>query len=378
MLRSPGMLDSIWIRRLGSIWSARTEMRVKIHAVELVLPEQIVTNDDVIDRIAYHSKDIFIGNQGGLIRMISRLLLKSGSETRFWSMGRSQPIEYIAKAVDHVMNRCGLIKRDIDLIIYVGVDRGFYEPANAYFVADYLGFHLAQCFDIVDACNSWSRALQICDGLFRTGQFRTALLVNGEFSMFEGGPVNPKLFQITRIEQLQHRLPAFTLGEGATATVVTAEPDECWDFQTWSSPACADLCTVSCHDGARFARSSGRLDVDGPGHFVSFGEDMVSEGVEHAVRVLRALSTPLDELKAIFPHTVSEAAIEAAATRAAVGHIIYSVFPRVGNLVSAAVPAGIALALADGHVRSGDIAAGWVGSAGMVFSAYTFSMPTTQ
>jgi acyl-CoA:acyl-CoA alkyltransferase len=353
-------------------------MRMKIHAVDLVLPEQTVTNDDVIDRVAHHSKDVFTCDHTNLTRIMSRLLQKSGSQTRFWSMGRAQPIEYIAKAVDRVLGKSSLTKNDIQLVMYFGVDRGFYEPANAYFVADYLGLHSAQCFDIVDACISWSRALQICDGLFRTEQFHTALLVNGEFSMFEGGPVNPKLFQITRVEQLQHRLPAFTLGEGATATVVTAEQDDCWDFQTWSCPTCADLCTVSCHDAARFARTSGRLDVDGPGHFVSFGEDMVSEGVEHAVRVLQALSTPLDALSAIFPHTVSEPAIEAAAARAGASQIIYSVFPKVGNLVSAAVPAGIALALDDRRVRAGDVAAGWVGSAGMVFSAYTFSISAQQ
>jgi 3-oxoacyl-[acyl-carrier-protein] synthase III len=306
-------------------------MRMKFHAVNLVLPEQKITNDDVIDRIAHHSKDVFTGNHASLLRIISRLLQKSGSQTRFWSVGRAQPIEYIAQAVDGIMNKCNLTRSDVQLVMYVGVDRGFYEPANAYFVADYLGFHYAQCFDIVDACNSWSRALQICDGLFRTGQFHTALLVNSEFSMFEGGPVNPKLFQITHVEQLQHRLPAFTLGEGATATVVTSEQDDRWDFQTWSCPTYADLCTVSCHDAARFARTSERLDVDGPGHFVSFGEDMVSEGVEHAVRVLQALSTPLDALSAIFPHTVSEPAIQAAATRAGASQIIYSVFPKVGT-----------------------------------------------
>jgi acyl-CoA:acyl-CoA alkyltransferase len=332
----------------------------------------------VIDKVAHYSMNTFTGVHADLIRIVSRLLKKSGSQRRYWSMGRAQPIEYIARCVDNVMKKSGMGRRDIQLIIYVGVDRGFYEPANAYFVADYLGFHSAQCFDIVDACHSWSRALQICDGLFQTGQFQTALIVNGEFSMFEGGPVNPKLFQITHVDQLQHRLPAFTLGEGATATVVTAEQDDYWDFKTSSCPSSADLCTVSCHDAARFARSSGRLDVNGPGQFVSFGEHMVSQGAEHAVKVLQALSTPLDALNAIFPHTVSEQAIKAAATRAGASHMIYSVFPKVGSLVSAAVPAGIALALDEGRVGAGDIAAGWVGSAGMVFSAYTFSISGQQ
>jgi acyl-CoA:acyl-CoA alkyltransferase len=347
---------------------------MRIKAVELALPERSVANDDVADRIRFHSSDIFTGSLEDLGRVVLRLLERSGAKTRFWSDQGSKPIDFIAQAANRAISRSQVAKSDIELVVFVGVDRGFYEPANAYFVADCLGLRSAQCFDIVDACNGWSRALQVCDALFESGQYRNALLVNGEFPMFERGPVNPKLFKIGSLQQLEHRFPAFTLGEGATATVVAAETDNNWEYSSLSSPSHADLCTVTCYEGARFSRDSPRLDLDGAGHFVSFGADMIAEGSEYAVKVLRSLSASLESISAVFPHAVSQPAVEAAALRAGASQLLYAPFPKVGNLISASVPAGIALALNEGRIKSGDIAAGWVGSAGMVFSAYTFTV----
>jgi len=346
---------------------------MKLKSVELALPERLVTNDEVVDRIGYHSRESFSGDLPVFTRHVLKLLRKCGADTRHWADHRALPIHYIADAASAAIARSTVPKREIDMVVYVGVDRGFYEPANAYFIADYLGLPSAQCFDVVDACNGWSRALQICDALFQAGQSRCALIVNGEFPMFEGGPVNPRLFQFSSVEQLRHRFPAFTLGECAAATIVTAEADGAWEYHSSSHPRYADLCTVSCHGSPRYSLDSKRLNIDGPGFFVSFGQDMVSEGLEHAVDVLRRLSTPLDGIAAIFPHAVSQLAIDAAASSAGARDRVYTVFPRTGNLISASVPAGLSLALGEGRLNKGDIAAGWVGSAGMVFSAYTFT-----
>src|SRR5262245_32799680 len=188
---------------------------MKLKSVEHALPERLVTNDEVVDRIGYHSRESFSGDLPAFTRHVLKLLRKCGSDTRHWADHRALPIHYIANAANAAIAKSTVPKREIDMVIYVGVDRGFYEPANAYFIADYLGLPSAQCFDVVDACNGWSRALQICDALFQAGQYRCALIVNGEFPMFEGGPVNPRLFQFSSVEQLRHRFPAFTLGECA-------------------------------------------------------------------------------------------------------------------------------------------------------------------
>ncbi|MYT34468.1 3-oxoacyl-ACP reductase, partial [Streptomyces sp. SID8354] len=54
------------------------------------------------------------------------------------------------------------------------------------------------------------------------------------------------------------------------------------------------------------------------------------------------------------------------------GQVIHHVYDRIGNVVSASVPAAIESAISAGHLRPGQRAVGWVGSAGMSFGAFTF------
>lgn len=54
--------------------------------------------------------------------------------------------------------------------------------------------------------------------------------------------------------------------------------------------------------------------------------------------------------------------------------MLHHVYPDYGNLVSASVPTSLALAWQDGLVTRGQRLAGWVGSAGMSFAAYSFEL----
>ena len=57
----------------------------------------------------------------------------------------------------------------------------------------------------------------------------------------------------------------------------------------------------------------------------------------------------------------------------AVADKMFYVYPDYGNLVSASVPAGMALAEQQGLLNRGDTVACWVGSAGMAFSLNCFT-----
>jgi 3-oxoacyl-[acyl-carrier-protein] synthase III len=74
----------------------------------------------------------------------------------------------------------------------------------------------------------------------------------------------------------------------------------------------------------------------------------------------------------IFPHASSFKEWDSFAGDLEIRDRVHHMYPDYGNLVSASVPAGIAVAAEGGLVKRGDRLAGWVGSAGMSFSAYTF------
>lgn len=74
----------------------------------------------------------------------------------------------------------------------------------------------------------------------------------------------------------------------------------------------------------------------------------------------------------VFPHASSKRDRDDGADVLGIRDRLFHIYPGYGNVVSASVPAGLALALEGGRIRRGDRLATWVGSAGMSFSACSF------
>ena len=113
------------------------------------------------------------------------------------------------------------------------------EPASAYFYAQKMGM-TASCFDIVDACMSWIRALDDLHQFFKSGRYKRIMIANGEFNIYHGFPDN---FKIQDLRGVEYTFPPYTIGEAASATILSASDAE-WKFVYKSVPALADLCTI--------------------------------------------------------------------------------------------------------------------------------------
>ena len=179
-----------------------------IKGVAASLPERRVTNEDVIELIGERSTE-FEGDLDKTLNTLLKLLKRTGLEERRWCDRHELPIDHVAMATREVLEHCYLQKNHIELLIYVGVGRGFLEPGNSHVIANTLGFERAQCFDVVDACMSWIRALHLVDNLFKSGCYRNALVINAEFNMHENGPLYPNNFALRSNEQLPYTFPSF-------------------------------------------------------------------------------------------------------------------------------------------------------------------------
>ncbi|MEU9621310.1 3-oxoacyl-[acyl-carrier-protein] synthase III C-terminal domain-containing protein [Streptomyces sp. NPDC088251] len=345
---------------------------MKLRSVVTELPSREVTNSDVTRLIHQHSTGHFTGDLDRTVHKIAAFLRYSGSVTRYWLDTGERPIDLLRTAANSALAKAGITAGGIDVLIYTGVSRGFLEPAGAYHSAAAIGLDNAQCFDILDACMSWTRAVQLADALFRTGEYRTAMVVNAEFNLRPGGPVYPRAFQLESVEDLQSTLPAFTLGEAATATVLTAEDAEPWRFRFVSRPDLAPLCNVTLEGYEGYCDPSDKIAHNGVGTFTSFGFDMHAAGKPEADKVFEQLDPPIDEVAALFTHASSKREWQAGADRLGLGAVIHHIYDRMGNVVSASVPAAIDSAIEAGRLRPGQRAVGWVGSAGMSFGAFTF------
>ncbi len=345
---------------------------MRMEAVEVALPSRKVSNAEVLALIREHSTATFAGDLDKTLRHIRHCLHYSGARIRRWLAPGETPISLIGACIDKALATAGCSRDDIDLLLYAGVDRGFNEPSNANLIASTLGLPNIQCFDILEACNGWSRALQLSYALISAGFFRRILILNGEFNMFAGGAIFPVLFKLHNPGEVICRLPAYTLGEAATATIVSNAESEQWEFFFCGRNDFADLCTVPLPGYERYCNGSDRIGRNGIGAFTSFGHELFTVGTDFAMDVFRRLQTPRDEIRAIFPHAASKRVWNDAAASLGVEHLMYYIYPEYGNLVSASVPAAIAKAVAERRVRRGDRIVGWVASAGMSFAAYSF------
>jgi 3-oxoacyl-[acyl-carrier-protein] synthase III len=345
---------------------------MKMASVKAALPSRKVSNDDIVALIEQHSRSTFSGNLGDALHKIRFYLGYAGSDVRHWLGETETPLQLLRRATDEALEEAGLRKDDVDLLIYTGIGRGFIEPGGAYHTAAALDIKRAHCFDVLDACMSWTRALHVVSSFFQAKTYKTALLVNAEFNMCDGGAVYPAVFKLPDLASIEWSFPAYTLGEAASAAVLTADSDDRWSFAFSSRPDLADLCNVPLPGYQGYCRPSDRVARNGVGRFTSFGFDLHLQGNPEAIDVFRRLDVPTREIEAVFTHASSKREWDNMAESVGIRDRLWHTYPYSGNVVSASIPVGIASAVAAGRVKRGDRVAGWVGSAGMSFGAFSF------
>ncbi|MBB3257330.1 3-oxoacyl-[acyl-carrier-protein] synthase III [Paraburkholderia bannensis] len=341
-----------------------------IKNVAVSLPSKVVTNEEVIEMIRSHSVG-FDGEIDRSLRTIKTLLDRSGLVTRRWCESHESPIDHVAMATRKALSESYLRPEHIELFIFVGIGRGFLEPGNSHMMASALGFVNAECFDVVDACMSWTRAMSLVDSLFKAGQYRNALIVNAEFNMLAGGPLYPSNFALKNHAQIEYTLPSFTIGEAATATLVVPKEPDNFEFVFRGKPAAADFCTIPIHGYEGYCHPTERVGRNGDMRFTSYGHEL-HKNSDEITEVFGKLSVPKSAIDIVFTHASSKAAWHGYGVKAGIEDKMFHIYPETGNLVSASIPAALAMAKDSGRLKRGDRAACWVGSAGMSFNVSSF------
>jgi 3-oxoacyl-[acyl-carrier-protein] synthase III len=339
---------------------------LQIVSVALTVPSLEITNARLLDE--FEAVNLRHGRSG--VRkwrlLVAEMLAECGVETRYYrDRARGEKaLDLTLRAARQAMDEAGLGSADLDLLIYCGVGRGFLEPATAYLIARHLGVR-CECFDVLDACMGWVRALRVTHSLFATGEYSRALLVSGEFSTHEYG--YPQLLEIDCPARLSYTFPAYTIGEAAAASVLVRSGNP-WRFHFRSDPSKANLCTLPILGHQEYSNGE-NLALNGTGRFMSHGRELTSSALREMVKFVRETYPDPDEFDVWFPHAASVGLCRAAAGRLKLRGRLYSeVLPRFGNLVSASVPAAIALASEEKQLHRGDKIVLCPASAGMVLA----------
>lgn len=345
---------------------------MRIASVQSQLPSKIINNADILDAVMEHSRPLFQGDLEVLRASLAKLFDLAGCNERRVLADGEKPIQLMRQATERGLAESGWSPNDVELLIFVGIGKGFVEPANAYTTAQALGINKADCFDVVDACMSWTRALYIVKSLMETKQYSRVMLVNAEFNHTLYG--YPDLLQFQDLSQIEHRFAGLTVGEATSVTCLSDDDDTAdWRFKFTTRPDLADLCTIPNPSYDLFYDvKTDRVGKNGPYNFTSFGKEIHDEGFKAVIETFKQSGMSADDFSHVFTHASSGRAWGALVQTLGLYDRYYDIFPITGNIVSASLPTGLAMAKEAGKLKRGDHVLGLVGSAGMSFCAFSF------
>jgi 3-oxoacyl-[acyl-carrier-protein] synthase III len=343
---------------------------MKILHIAHALPSKRVTNQDLIGEVLRRNKSRFSGNQLKEIEQRMQLSFRfSGTEVRYHRAEGEKALTVGLRAGKLALERSGVSPLDVDLLIYAGVGRGWLEPAMANIFQAELGLTRATCFDVLDACASWIRSLQLANALIAAGAYRTVMILNCELNFREYAN-----FDLERMEDLEHTFSAFTIGEAATATLLvgkTGRDDFVLSFRTAGEKW--NLCHIPLPHADDFLSNSAD-DRRKPMSFYTSPRELMAV----ATSMLGAHFNETPELRdrkydLLIGHEVSLPTTRMVAKLLNIDPaIVFSTHARFGNTVSASLPLNIAIAEEEGRLKRGMQVLLAMGSAGVTSAFCAF------
>lgn len=322
---------------------------MRYRALAYQLPSREISNDEVLRRVRDDSKSYLSDSELNRLSRLLRFAFRSlGTTVRYGRTEGEKPYELCEAAGRDALRRAEMDPQEIDLLVYVGVGRGFIEPATANVFQDRLGLSNATCFDVMDACASWIRAIHIARAFIASGAYRNVMILNAEFNG------NLESYDLRSLEEFDHRFPAFTIGEAATATIVSDSEtdDECvTSFQSFGDQR--DRCIIPLSNWADYLGTDGE-DLE-PNRFVSYGRDIMEFGLGKLVDQYRKNADFHDyDAEIVFFHAASDGMARDGMRQCGLeeGRGYYS-HHRFANTVSATIPLAMAAAENDGRLREG-------------------------
>lgn len=343
---------------------------MRILNISYALPSKEVTNQGLIEQIVEKNRNQLSSQDlKSLEAKIKRFFKMSGTMIRYHRNIGEKALDFALKAGKEALGKAAVKPQDVDLLIYAGVGRGWVEPATANLFQSELGLTSATCFDVLDACASWIRSLAIAKSFLAEKIYKMIMILNCEFNFKEYANL-----EISNSKDLENSFSAFTIGEAATATLVTADgcsDDFYFSFKTWGEKH--GLCKIPLPNADDFSPNSG---ADGlqpmsfftiPGELLSF---TVKKMVSH-FKETQAIAGKYHDIVIGHAATVSSTLKWAQLLKIDPSRV-FETHARFGNTVSASLPLALAVAEAEGKLWRGMRVLLVMGSAGVTSALGSF------
>jgi 3-oxoacyl-[acyl-carrier-protein] synthase-3 len=292
------------------------------------LPQRILTNAELAAKV--DTSDEWIVQRTGIRQ---RHIAAEGEFTSHLAINAAR-----AALAD-----AGVDAQSIDLIVLATSTPDNTFPATAVAVQSALGINHGAAFDLQAVCSGFIFALAIADNFLRSGAFKRALVIGAE--------------TFSRILDWNDRGTCVLFGDGAGAIVLDAQQ------QSGVKPDRGVLTTHLRSDG----RHKSKLYVDGGpsstqtvGHLRMEGREVFKHAVgmitDVIVDAFKASGITADDIDWFVPHQANKRIIDASAHKLHIApqKVVLTV-DRHGNTSAASIPLALAVAVADGRVKKGDL-----------------------
>ena len=344
---------------------------MKILDIAYALPSAKVTNQELIKRILEaNRKRLSQAELKSVEAKIKRFFKVSGTVVRYHRGIGERALDFAVQAGKEVLKRSKINPRDVDLLIYTGVGRGWVEPAMANLFQSELGLSSATCFDVMDACASWIRSISIAKTFVAQKIYKLVMVLNCECNFREY--VN---LELESEKDLETSFSGFTIGEAATATLIAADDgddDSHFSFRTWGEKH--GLCKIPLPNADDFSPSNG-ADRLRPMSFFTMPAELLSFTCKNLVehfRETQVLANQAHDL--IVGHAVSNSSTAKVARLLNFDRSrVFETHSRFGNTVSASLPLALAVAEREGRLKRGMRVLLLMGSAGVSTAVGSFT-----
>lgn len=260
-------------------------MTARIAGIGAYVPENLITNDDLAKIV--DTNDEWIRTRTG----IRERRISSGEGTRHLA----------AKAAERALAAAGVAPEELDIIILgtSSPDRNY--PSDSCSVQAAIGAVNAVAFDISAACAGFIFAMNIVEGFFKAGIYKTALIIGAE--------------TLSKVTDWSDRGTCVLFGDGAGAAVLKAEETGIIDMMMGADGTKGDVLACTSRTVGNFLTGTkpelGFMTMDGQEVF-KFAVRKVPESV---MELLQRTGTKKEDIKYYVLHQANERIIEAAARR---------------------------------------------------------------
>ena len=332
---------------MAKLHQAETIAFSKIYSLGASRGDLTVTNEDIAGPI--NSSDEWIRQRTGIV-------------TRMRASKDRSLMDMAVEASNEAIKKAGIKPSEIEAVIFSTITHPYQTPSAASLLAELVGANPAPAFDISAACAGYCYGIAQADSLVRSGTAKYVLVVGGE--------------KLSDYIDPTDRSISFLLGDGAGAAIVGPSDSPGISKSVWGS------------DGSKWeavGMTGSLLDFrDGTGSWptlVQEGQSVFRWAVWEMVKVaklaLEVAGVKPEELSALVTHQANERIIDEMAKQLALPEsvVVAKDITTTGNTSAASIPLAMHALLAEGRIKSGDLALQIGFGAGLAYGAQVVVVP---